>query len=86
MQYTFGYIISQKDYSDLPTDIMKVVRNEVECTLPLPKLVIGMHEAKEYAEKHNIDFDILERQYPDGNWWPFILHFSRFFVILHPNN
>ena len=66
-----GYIISEIKYSDLKEDIVKIVKSENECINDLPKLIVGLERAKEYAKKHNIEFDILNHVYSDGNMWTF---------------
>lgn len=67
----FGYIISDIKYRDLSEDIVKVVKDESECTLNVPKLIVGLDKAKQYAISHNFEFDILNRLYPNGDMWTF---------------
>ena len=67
----FGYIISDTKYRDLSEDIVKVVKDESECTLNVPKLIVGLDKAKQYAVSHNFEFDILNRFYPNGDMWTF---------------
>lgn len=69
--FLFGYIVSETKYNGLPNDIIKVVENESECTLDVPKLIIGLSKAKEYAQSKGFEFDILEHMFPDGNMWTF---------------
>lgn len=69
--FLFGYIVSETKYNGLPNDIIKVVGNESECTLDVPKLIIGLSKAKEYAQSKGFEFDILEHMFPDGNMWTF---------------
>lgn len=38
----FGYIISDTKYRDLSEDIVKVVKDESECKLNVPKLIVGL--------------------------------------------
>lgn len=67
----FGYIISDTKYRDLSEDIVKVVKDESECKLNVPKLIVGLDKAKQYAISHNFEFDILNRFYPNGDMWTF---------------
>lgn len=67
----FGYIISDTKYRDLSEDIVKVVKDESECKLDVPKLIVGLDKAKQYAISHNFEFDILNRFYPNGDMWTF---------------
>lgn len=67
----FGYIISDTKYRDLSEDIVKVVKDESECTLNVPKLIVGLDKAKQYAISHNFEFDILNHLYPNGDMWTF---------------
>ena len=69
--FLFGYIVSETKYNGLPNDIIKVVKNESECTLDVPKLIIGLSKAKEYAQSKGFEFDILDHMFPDGNMWTF---------------
>lgn len=69
--FLFGYIVSETKYNGLPNDIIQVVKNESECTLDVPKLIIGLSKAKEYAQSKGFEFDILEHMFPDGNMWTF---------------
>ena len=69
--FLFGYIVSETKYNGLPNDIIKVVENESECTLDVPKLIIGLSKAKEYAQSKGFEFDILDHMFPDGNMWTF---------------
>lgn len=69
--FLFGYIVSDIRYTGLPTDIIKVVHDESECVLDVPKLIVGLSEAKSYAERNRFEFDILEHTFPDGNMWTF---------------
>jgi hypothetical protein len=52
-------------------DVIKVVNNEDDCVKPIPRLVIGLEKAKEYAKNHGFTFDILEHEYPNGDMWTF---------------
>lgn len=67
----FGYIISDTKYRDLSEYIVKVVKDESECKLNVPKLIVGLDKAKQYAISHNFEFDILNRFYPNGDMWTF---------------
>jgi hypothetical protein len=67
----FGYIISDVKYNDMQDDVIKVVNNEDDCVKPIPRLVIGLEKAKEYAKNHGFTFDILEHEYPNGDMWTF---------------
>ena len=68
----FGYIVSSVKYNDLNDDIVKVVSDLSECSNnSIPKLIIGLNEAKEYANLNNFDFDILNNTYPNGDMWTF---------------
>ena len=69
--FLFGYIVSETKYNGLPNDIIKVVKNKSECTLDVPKLIIGLSKAKEYAQSKGFEFDILDHMFPDGNMWTF---------------
>jgi hypothetical protein len=67
----FGYILSDVKYNDMTDDVIKVVNNEEDCTKQVPKLVVGLDKAKEYAKFHGFEFDILEHTYPNGDMWTF---------------
>lgn len=69
--FLFGYIVSETKYNGLSNDIIQVVENEPECTLDVPKLIIGLSKAKEYAQSKGFEFDILDHTFPDGNMWTF---------------
>lgn len=69
--FLFGYIVSETKYNGLPNDIIQVVKNESECTFGVPKLIIGLSKAKEYAQSKGFEFDILDHMFPDGNMWTF---------------
>lgn len=69
--FLFGYIVSETKYNGLSNDIIQVVKNESECTLDVPKLIIGLSKAKEYAQSKGFEFDILDHMFPDGNMWTF---------------
>ena len=69
--FLFGYIVSETKYNGLSNDIIQVVKNESECTLDVPKLIIGLSKAKEYAQLKGFEFDILDHMFPDGNMWTF---------------
>ena len=69
--FLFGYIVSETKYNGLSNGIIKVVKNESECTLDVPKLIIGLSKAKEYAKSKRFEFDILDHMFPDGNMWTF---------------
>ena len=69
--FLFGYIISETKYNGLPNDIVKVVGSESECTLDVPKMIVGLSNAKEYANENGFEFDILEHTFPNGNMWTF---------------
>lgn len=69
--FLFGYIVSETKYNGLPNDIIQVVKNESECILDVPKLIIGLSKAKEYAQSKGFEFDILDHMFPDGNMWTF---------------
>ena len=69
--FLFGYIVSETKYNGLSIDIIRVVKNESECTLAVPKLIIGLSKAKEYAQSKGFEFDILDHMFPDGNMWTF---------------
>ena len=69
--FLFGYIVSETKYNGLSNGIIKVVKNESECTLDVPKLIIGLSKAKEYAQSKGFEFDILDHMFPDGNMWTF---------------
>lgn len=66
-----GYIISKTGDKFFSEDIFKFVPSEKDCVLDVPKLIVGLTEAKKYAQEHGFEFDILEHVYPDGNWWTF---------------
>lgn len=67
----FGYIVSPIKYGDLQDDIVKVVNDQSECVKDIPKLIIGLNEAKEYAKSNNWKFDILNHTFPNGDMWTF---------------
>lgn len=67
----FGYIVTDIKYKDLEEDIVKVVNSLEECTIHLPKLIIGLDNAKKYAIDNGWEFDILEHTYPNGDMWTF---------------
>ena len=69
--FLFGYIVSETKYNGLSNGITQMVKNESECTLDVPKLIIGLSKAKEYAQSKGFEFDILEHMFPDGNMWTF---------------
>ena len=69
--FLFGYIVSETKYNGLSNGIIKVVKNESECTLDVPKLIIGLSKAKEYAQSKGFEFDILDHMFPNGNMWTF---------------
>jgi len=66
-----GYIISDTKYQDLSDETIQVVKNELDCKLQLPKLILGLDNAKNYAKEHNMPFDILDRTFPNGDRWSF---------------
>lgn len=67
----FGYIVSSVKYSDLNDDIVQTVSDLSECNNNIPKLIIGLNEAKEYAKLNGFDFNILNNTYPNGDMWTF---------------
>lgn len=67
----FGYIVSDVKYKVLEDDIVKVVSDVSECTNHLPKLIIGLENAKKYALDNGFDFDILNHSFPNGDMWTF---------------
>ena len=67
----FGYIVSEVKYKDLQEDIVKVVSSCEECNGGIPKLIVGLEKAKEYAREKGFDFDILNHIYPNGDMWTF---------------
>lgn len=67
----FGYIVTDIVYKDIKEDIVKVVSSLDECTMPLPKLIIGLDNAKAYAKSHGWKFDILEHIFPNNDMWTF---------------
>lgn len=69
--FLFGYIVSETKYNGLSDDVIKVVKNEDECIINVPKLIVGLSSAKEYANVHGFEFDILNHNFPDGNMWTF---------------
>ena len=66
-----GYIVSKNKDKFFPEDIFKFVSSEDECVYNVPRMILGLKEAKVYAQKKGFEFDILERKFPDGNWWSF---------------
>ena len=68
---TLGYIISKNKDKFFPEDIFKFVSSEEECVFNVPKMILGLKEAKAYAQKKSFEFDIFEHRFPDGNWWSF---------------
>lgn len=69
--FIFGYIVSDVRYNDFDDDIIKVVNDVDECVNPLPKLIIGLDNAKKYAKDNNLEFDILDHVYSNGDMWTF---------------
>lgn len=67
----FGYIVSDVKYKVLEDDIVKVVSDVSECTKPLPRLIVGLKNAKKYALDNGFDFDILNHTFPNGDMWTF---------------
>ena len=67
----FGYIVTEVKYNDLQEDIIKVVPSIPDCAKPLPKMIIGLENAKKYALDNNFEFDILEHTFPNGDMWTF---------------
>lgn len=67
----FGYIVTEVKYKDLQEDIVKIVSHPSYCTCNLPKLIVGLEDAKKYAFANNWEFDILEHTYPNGDMWTF---------------
>lgn len=67
----FGYVITEIKYNDLEEDIIKIVSSSDECIFNLPKLIIGLDNAKQYAQDNGWVFDILEHTYPNGDMWTF---------------
>lgn len=67
----FGYIVSDIKYKDLNEDIVKVVSSTDECDKPLPRLIVGLDNAKKYASENGFEFDILNHTYPNGDMWTF---------------
>ena len=68
----FGYIVTKTKYSDLQEDVIKVVSSLSECIKPIPKMIIGLENAKEYARDNSFEFDILEHSFPNGDMWTFL--------------
>lgn len=66
-----GYFVTKNKDKYFDEDIFKYVSSEEECVLKVPRIITGLKEAKAYAERNGFEFDILERQFPDGNWWTF---------------
>lgn len=66
-----GYIVSKNKDKFFPEDIFQFVSSEDECVYNVPKMILGLKEAKAYAQRKGFEFDILERKFPDGNWWSF---------------
>ena len=67
----FGYIVTDVKYRDLQEDIVRVVQSTDECTENLPRLIVGLDNAKRYAQDNGFQFDILEHTYPNGDMWTF---------------
>lgn len=69
---TFGYVVSDVHYKDLKDDVLQIVKDESECSIAdIPKLIIGLDKAKDYAQRNGYDFDILEHVFPNGDMWTF---------------
>lgn len=68
---TLGYIISSKKDASVSEDIVKYVTSETDCILNIPKLIVGLKEAKEYAHNHGFEFDILDNTFQNGDKWTF---------------
>ena len=67
----FGYIVTDIRYKDLEEDIVKVVTSLDECTMPLPRMIVGLENAKGYASENGFEFDILEHTFQNGDMWTF---------------
>ena len=67
----FGYIVSDTRCRELTEDIVKVVGSVGECKSNVPKLIVGLGNAKKYASDNGFEFDILEHTYPNGDMWTF---------------
>lgn len=67
----FGYIVSDSKNKDIDNEIIKVVNDVSECDINVPKLIVGLDNAKEYARENGFSFDILNHTYPNGDMWTF---------------
>lgn len=67
----FGYVVSDNNCKDLNGDFIKPVKSLDECTKDLPKLIVGLDNAKKYAADNSFEFDILNNTYPNGDMWTF---------------
>lgn len=67
----FGYIVTDVRYNDIKDGVICVVNNVSECNKNLPKLIIGLDNAKKYAIDNDFEFDILSHEYPNGDMWTF---------------
>ena len=67
----FGYIVSEVKYRDLTEDIIQVVNKSSDCVINVPKLIIGLDNAKQYAFDNNLSFDILNHHFSNGDMWTF---------------
>lgn len=67
----FGYIVTETKPKGLQDDIVKVVNSINECVKNIPRLIIGLDNAKKYAKDNGWDFDILEHTFPNNDMWTF---------------
>ena len=67
----FGYVVSDVKYNTLNCSFFKVVTSIEECKLSLPRLIVGLENAKKYAFDNGFEFDILNHTYPNGDMWTF---------------
>lgn len=66
-----GYIISDTKYNGLNEDILKIVTSIEDCVFSVPRLIVGLKNARDYAAKNGWSFDILENTFPNGDMWTF---------------
>ena len=66
----FGYIVDKKTPLEKP-DVFCEVDDVSECVECVPKLIVGLDRAKQYAFDNGFEFDILNHHYPNGDMWTF---------------
>lgn len=70
--FTLGYIVTPVKYRDLEEDIVCIVKDVSQCRIGVPRLIVGLSQAKKYAEDNGFHFDILDCRFPNGDMWTFL--------------